>query len=101
MVQISPGIKTPSPASKVCGMIGSLLPVPAGGRQAYRADAVSLSDPLPRAQRQIPGSPHGTSFLDKRLFQMIRPNLLILAEIRFPDNIRHPRLDNLKSIFSR
>ena len=38
-------------------------------------------------------------FLDKRLFQMIRPNLLILAEIRFPDNIRHPRLDNLKSIF--
>ena len=30
---------------------------------------------------------------------MIRPNLLILAEIRFPDNIRHPRLDNLKSIF--
>ena len=38
-------------------------------------------------------------FLDKRLFQMIRPNLLILAEIRFPDNIRHPRLDNLKTIF--
>ena len=45
------------------------------------------------ARHMVPG------FLDKRLFQMIRPDLLVLAEIRLSDNIRHPRLDDLKSIF--